>query len=89
MKKLFRKIEKMLADAALLEMGISVISSLGARKRPFSETLEEKLVEIAYAEAADYDEIHAAILREHEKDGDQVHPDDCQYGDNDLCFVQA
>jgi hypothetical protein len=37
--------------------------------------------------AADYDDIHEAILREHWTDRDIAHPDDCQYGDNDLCFV--
>jgi hypothetical protein len=89
MKKLFRKIEEMLADAALLEEGVSVDLAHAPLKQSFAEALEEKLVEVAYAEAADYDEIHEAILREHDKDGGQVHPDDCQYGDNDLCFVNA
>lgn len=89
MKKLFKKIEEMLADAALLETGIAVISSPGARKRPFAETLEENLVEIAYAEAADYDDIHEALQREHHEPGSEVHPDGCQYGDNDLCYAQA
>jgi hypothetical protein len=89
MKKLFRKIEEMLADAALLEEGVSVDLAPAPLKQSFAEALEEKLVEVAYAEAADYDEIHEAILREHDKDGGQVHPDDCQYGDNDLCFVNA
>ena len=89
MKKFFRKIEEMLADAALFEMGVPVLFSSGAPKRPFAEALEESLVEIAYAEAADYEEIHEALAREHAGSGSEVHPDDCQYGDNDLCFVNA
>jgi hypothetical protein len=31
---------------------------------PFKETLEEHLMEVAFAEAADYDDIHKAILQE-------------------------
>jgi hypothetical protein len=32
---------------------------------PFEETLEEHLMEVAFAEAADYDDIHRAIISEH------------------------
>lgn len=89
MKKLFGKIEKMLADAALFEMGIPAGFAPAAPRRTLAEAIEENLVEIAYAEAADYDDIHEALLREHEGSGSVVHPDDCQYGDNDLCYVNA
>jgi hypothetical protein len=53
MKKLFNKIEDLLADAALLEMGVPVLFSAKVLKRSFAEALEENFVEIAYAEAAD------------------------------------
>jgi len=33
---------------------------------PFKESLEENLMEVAFAEAADFDDIHTAILREHQ-----------------------
>lgn len=89
MKKLFNKIEDMLADAALLEMGVPVLFSAKVLKRSFAEALEENFVEIAYAEAADYEEIHEALVREHREALSEVHPDDCQYGDNDLCFASA
>jgi hypothetical protein len=42
---------------------------------------------VAFAEAADYDDIHEAILKEHQAERDIAHPDDCQYADNELCFV--
>jgi hypothetical protein len=87
MRTLFPKFEETFADAALLEMGINLYPSPAAAKRSLQESLEEDFIEIAFAEAADYDDIHKAILREHEKPNDRVHPDDCQYGDNDLCFV--
>jgi hypothetical protein len=48
-----------------------------------AETLEEYLIEVAFAEAADYDEIPEAILREHRQEQDIARPEDCQY----LCFV--
>lgn len=86
MKKLWNKTTDMLADAALLEMGVPAITPVVNRKVDH-ETLKENLIEVAFAEAADYDDIHKAILREHNSGRDIAHPDDCQYGDNDLCFV--
>lgn len=65
MKTLFKRTEDLMAEVAMEEEG----TSLGAVKAeacdPFEETLEENLIEIALAEAADYDDIHTAILREH------------------------
>jgi hypothetical protein len=42
---------------------------------------------VAFTEAADYDDIHDAILMEHRQERDIVYPDDCKHGDNDMCFV--
>jgi hypothetical protein len=86
MKRLVRNITETLADAALLEEGVDIVTA-NRRPRPDAETLEEILVEVAFAEAADYDDIHEAILKEHQEERDIASPDDCQYGDNDLCFV--
>jgi hypothetical protein len=86
MTRLMRNITETLVDAALLEEGVDIVTP-DRRRRPEAETLEENLVEVAFAEAADYDDIHEAILREHRSERDIAHPDDCQYGDNDLCFV--
>ena len=52
------------ADAALLEMGVPVAAPVVERDR-LHESLEENLIEVAFAEAADYDDIHTAIMREH------------------------
>jgi len=87
MKTFFQNIQDTFADAALLEMGVDLYHSPVAAKRSFQESREEEFVEIAFAEEADYDDIHKAILREHGEPNDRVHPDDCQYGDNDICFV--
>jgi len=57
------------------------------RSWPEAETVEGNLIEVAFAEAADYDDIHEAILKEHRAERDIARPDDCQYGDNDLYFV--
>ncbi len=59
MKRFLQNVTETLADAALLEMGISgpVIN----RRTGFgAENLEENFIELAFAEAADYDEIHEA-----------------------------
>lgn len=85
MKRFLQKIEDMLADSALLEMGVDV--SRVEQLKSACETLEENLIEVAFAEAGEYDQIHNAILREHRRENDMVRPDDCQYGDNDVCFV--
>ncbi len=87
MKRILKKVSDMLADAALLEMGADPAMSADRRLNPGSETLEELFIEAAFAEAADYDEIHEAIQREHRSEREIAHPDDCQYGDNGLCFV--
>ena len=89
MKRLLNKITDMLADASLLEMGVPVDRPVGRATGDVRETLEENLIEIAFAEAADYDDIHKAILKEHEADRKIARPDECQYGDNDLCFRHA
>ncbi len=85
MKRLLNKITDMLADAALLETGLDV--SRIEQPKAARETLEENLIEVAFAEAGEYDQIHKAILREHRRENDMVRPDDCQYGDNDVCFA--
>jgi hypothetical protein len=85
LKLLFQKVTDTLADAALLEMGVAVAPV--ENSNGFLETLEENLIEVAFAEAADYDQIHEAILREHRRADDMIRPDDCGYGDNEVCFA--
>jgi hypothetical protein len=85
MKRFLKNINDALADSALLEMGVA--AALVEQTKAIRETLEENLIEIAFAEAGEYDQIHEAILREHRRENDMVRPDDCQYGDNEACFV--
>jgi hypothetical protein len=86
MKKLFNKITDMLADAALLEMDIDIYAD-SRKAEAVHESLEENLIEVAFAEAADYDDIHEEILREHLSQRDISHLDDCRYSDKDICFT--
>jgi hypothetical protein len=65
MKTLFKNLLDRLTEAAMLEEGIRLELPVAAVCAPFEETLEENLIEVAFAEAADYDDIHTAILREH------------------------
>lgn len=65
MKTFFKNLIDKLTEAAMLEEGITLETPVAAVCDPFEESLEENLIEIAFAEAADYDDIHAAILREH------------------------
>ena len=48
LKRLFKNLEKTLADAALLEEGVDTVSP-DRRSRPDAETLEENLIEVAFA----------------------------------------
>ena len=52
MKRFLKNIEDALADSALLEMGVAV--ALVEQTKVLRETLEENLIEIAFAEEADY-----------------------------------
>ena len=88
MKRLLQNLTDTLADAALLEMGVPVITLI-EKPETVRERLEENLIEVAFAEAADYDDIHEAILREHRSEQDGVPADDCQYGDNALCCIEC
>jgi hypothetical protein len=65
MKTLFKNMLDRLTEAAMLEEGIRLESVVASVCKPFKESLEENLIEVAFAEAADYDDIHEAILREH------------------------
>jgi len=65
MKTLLKNLLDRLTEAAMLEEGIRLETPAAAVCDPFEESLEENLIEVAFAEAADYDDIHTAILREH------------------------
>jgi len=65
MKTLFERTEDLMAEAAMAEEGTSLGAIPAEAYDPFKETLEENLIEIAFAEAADYDDIHTAIRMEH------------------------
>jgi hypothetical protein len=66
MKTLLTGLIDNLTEAAMLEEGIRLESAAVAVCDPLKESLEENLIEVAFAEAADYDDIHTAILREHQ-----------------------
>ena len=86
MIKFLKTISETLADAALLEMGVAVVTP-AAGCDTFRETLEENFIEVAFAESADYDRIHEAILREHRSANDAVHPDGRLFREKDHCFA--
>lgn len=65
MKILLKNLLDRLTEAAMLEEGIRLETPAAAVCDPFEESLEENLMEVAFAEAADYDDIHTAIQREH------------------------
>jgi hypothetical protein len=65
MKTLIKNLIDNLTEAAMLEEGIRLEAADAAVCDPFEDSLEENLIEVAFAEAADYDDIHTAILREH------------------------
>jgi hypothetical protein len=65
MKRFLKKAEYLIDEAAMEEEGSTLGPTLVEACDPFEETLEEHLMEVAFAEAADYDEIHKAIMHEH------------------------
>jgi hypothetical protein len=91
-QSLLAKVEDRLAAAALAEFGVTDSHKLAVGRTPlhtFAEAVEEKLVEVAFAEAADYEDIHQALVAEKRTLERLVKPDDCQFADNDLCFAEA
>jgi len=91
-KSLFERAEERLAASALAELGVTDSLELAVRRTPahtFAESVEENLVEVAFAEAADYEDIHKALAAEKREAERLIKPDDCQYGDNDLCYTEA
>ncbi len=87
MKNVLQNLSDTLVAAALRETGVAQSTAAGRRHEPASEILEEIFIEAAFAEAADYDDIREAILREHRPERNIAHPGGCQYGDDDLCFT--
>lgn len=77
-----------LADVAVLDTGIAMAKSTKTRAVA-RESLKGNLIELAFAEAADYDDIHRAILGEHRSEQDIARYDEYQYGENDVCFQHA
>ena len=65
MKSFLKKTEYLINEAAMEEEGSTLGPAPAEACDPFEETLEEHLMEVAFAEAADYDDIHKAILHEH------------------------
>lgn len=91
-QSLFEKVEERLAASDLAEFGVTDSLELDVWRTPvhtFGESMEEKFVEVAFAEAADYEDIHKALIAEKRQIELLVQPDECQYGDNDLCYTQA
>lgn len=102
MKRLLGNITDSLADAALLEMGVGVSAaverhpeaeheSLMAGLKRFFQNFSITMADAALLEIGGYPvtpaEKHGPILRKRRAEKNIVHPDECQYGDNDACFV--
>ncbi len=86
MKRLFGYLERTFADAALREGGVSP-AKRADQYRPEHESIEENLIEVAFAEAADYEDIHEAILREHREASKAAPSGACGQGKNEFCLA--
>jgi hypothetical protein len=82
MKKFFQKLDELLANAGEAEyIGIEVPSE--ETEANFST---ESGMTVPHAEPGEFQAIKSAV----EGHGEQtVLPDDCEFGDNDLCYVDA
>ncbi len=86
MKGFLKNITDTLADAALLEMGVGTYASsnepLISDIKRFFRNFSITMADAALLELGVFPE-----ESERQDERDIAHPDDCQYGDNDLCFV--
>jgi hypothetical protein len=84
------KLTDMLAASAFAELGeLDTAREMVARYAPQGKhtgAWEKEQTAITFAEASEFDAAKN-VLSEHEEY--PIHPDDCQYGDNDLCYSQA
>lgn len=88
MKTLFKKIINFLKASLPETREHDELESRLYIKKSFPEKIEESFMAIAYAEAADLQDFLSLTKEEREK-GKFVHPDECQYGDNDLCYSES
>ena len=65
MTTLFKRTEDLMAKAAMAEEGTNLGEVKAEACDPYQESLEEILMEVAFAEAADFEDIHSAIVNEH------------------------
>lgn len=89
MKRLFRKIEDMLAMTALVEIeGIDVLKDL--RKYDIAGKVERNLTAVAYTDEGEFNTARGILAEKGDpRDGVIVAPEKCQYADNDLCLIQG
>lgn len=96
LKRFFRRFSVEMADAALLEIGVPAVLAAAETKKSalagFFRSATDTLADAAMLEEgidifSNYREAERAS--EHRLEQDSVHPDECQYGDNDLCFRHA
>jgi hypothetical protein len=85
----FKKMTDMLAASAFAELGAvdaahEILAAYGWTEG--SGEWEKDQTAITFAESGEFDTARE-ILSEHEKH--PTVPDDCRYGDNDLCYSQA
>jgi hypothetical protein len=87
MKTLFRKIRESLRMAKE-ETGYAEIEEeeMESRMEEGSEKNEPVFMDIPHAEAGELQTIKIMVKGHGEQ---TLHPDDCQFGDNDLCYAEA
>lgn len=88
MKTLFKKIINLLKASLPETREHDELESRLYIKKSFPEKIKESFVAVAYAEAADLEDFLRLIKGEREK-GEFAYPDECQYGDNELCYKES
>lgn len=89
MKRLFRKIEDMMAMTALVEIeGPDILMDL--KNYDFAGKVERGLTAVAYTDEGEFDAARGIVAEKGDpRGGVIVAPEECQYADNDLCFIQG
>ena len=87
MKKRTQSISDILAAVALAEMegleSLHITSKISA----FADQLEKRFIEIAYAEAADYEDVERSLRRE--MSTNPARPYECECWDDADCIAAA
>ncbi len=86
MKKMLRNIKEIPAGTAQADFEGAEAETPTSNDEQKAPVVEKEIIEVPHAEPGDLQAAKSAVKGHGEQ---TVIPDDCQFGDNDLCYVET